>query len=306
MRAGPRASDPASPAGPRCPRSRSRPLPYLIWRRRLLIRLSPVSVAGSVRLGLVEQRDVIRGGGLEAVPHLPGGSAAPPPPPPAPAADPRPQPPRRSAQPAAAPPGRLMPAPALSGLAAAAAARPPPAPLRSRPDPQAGGAAGRASHPPWGSGLRWVRPPRGCPARFCFPVTSSLRTGLCRTGRPGSSSHPSPPGPGSSHGASLGSAPPGPAAGTALPAPGGTRRDRTDWGTLPPAGSPGPKMVGAASLRPRARCLFVFRAWRSQGPLGPGGVGQDGMGRQRGPPAPPGPPRLGGLCEAQVTVGLLQ
>lgn len=119
----------------------------LIWRRRLLIRLSPVSVAGSVRLGLVEQRDVIRGGGLEAVPHLPGGSAAPPPPPPAPAADPRPQPPRRSAQPAAAPPGRLMPAPALSGLAAAAAAQPPPAPLRSRPDPQAGG-GGRTGLPP--------------------------------------------------------------------------------------------------------------------------------------------------------------
>ncbi|KAL9845657.1 uncharacterized protein GJ701_007966 [Geothlypis trichas] len=132
-----------------------------------------------------------------------------------------------------------MPAPALSGLAAAA--RPPPAPLRSRPDPRAGGAAGRASHPPWGSGLRWVRPPRGCPARFCFPVTSSLRTGLCRTGRPGSSSHPSPPGPGSSRGASPGSAPPGPAAGTALPAPDGTRRDGTGWGTQPPAGLPRPQ-----------------------------------------------------------------
>ncbi|XP_072789061.1 uncharacterized protein [Taeniopygia guttata] len=156
-RSGPGRAAPRPPpaaAGPRSPRPCCRPLPYLIWRRRLLIRLSPVSVASSVRLGLVQQRDVIRGGGLEAVPHLPGGSAAPPSPPPAP--DPRPQPPRRSAQPAAAPPGRLMPAPALSGLAAAA--RPPPAPLRSRPDPRAGGAAGRASHPPWGSGLRWVRP----------------------------------------------------------------------------------------------------------------------------------------------------
>ncbi|XP_036262114.1 uncharacterized protein LOC118701547 [Molothrus ater] len=66
-----------------------------------------------------------------------------------------------------------MPAPALSGLAAAA--RPPPAPLRSRSDPRAGGAAGRASHPPWGSRLRGVHPPRGCPARFYFPVTSSPR-----------------------------------------------------------------------------------------------------------------------------------
>ncbi|KAM3668621.1 uncharacterized protein VK521_006212 [Ammospiza maritima maritima] len=238
VRAGPQRASPRPPpatARPRCPPPRCRPLPYLIWRRRLLIRLSPVSVASSVRLGLVEQRDVIRGGGLEAVPHLPGGSAAPPPPPAAP--DPRPQPPRRSAQPAAAPPGRLMPAPALSGLAA----RPPPAPLRCRADPRAGGAAGRASHPPWGSGLRWVRRPRSCPARFCFPVTSSLRTGLCRTGRPGSSSHPSPPGPRSSPGASPGSAPPGPAAGTAQPAPDGTRRDGTGWGTQPPAGLPRPQ-----------------------------------------------------------------
>lgn len=287
-RAAPRP--PAAAARPRCPRPRCRPLPYLIWRRRLLIRLSPVSVACSVRLGLVEQRDVIRGGGLEAVPHLPGGSAAPPPPPPAP--DPRPQPPRRSAQPAAAPPGRLMPAPALSGLAAAA--RPPPAPLRSRPDPRAGGAAGRASHPPWGSGLRWVRPPRGCPARFCFPVTSSLRTGLCRTGRPGSSSHPSPPGPGSSRGASPDSAPPGPAAGTALPAPDGTRRDGTDWGTQPPAGLPRPQN-GGSRFAPPPSAVFVCvpgmaepaaaRAWR-------GGTGRDGSGDPAAPtpqrPAQPG------------------
>lgn len=54
-------------------RGRLCPFPYLIWRRRLLIRLGPVPVAGSVRLGLVQQRDVIGGGRLEAVPHLPPG-----------------------------------------------------------------------------------------------------------------------------------------------------------------------------------------------------------------------------------------
>lgn len=45
---------------------------FLIWRRRLLIRLRPLAKAGPVRLRLVKQRDVIRGGGFEAVPHLPG------------------------------------------------------------------------------------------------------------------------------------------------------------------------------------------------------------------------------------------
>lgn len=87
-----------------------------------------------------------------------------------------------------------MPAPALSGLAAA---RPPPTSLRSRPDPRARGAAGLASHPPGGrrrgaASFGGVRPPRDSPAVFCFLVTSSLRTGLCRTGRSGSSSHSSP------------------------------------------------------------------------------------------------------------------
>lgn len=45
---------------------------FLIWRRRLLIRLRPLAKASAVGLRLVKQRDVIRGGGLEAVPHLPG------------------------------------------------------------------------------------------------------------------------------------------------------------------------------------------------------------------------------------------
>lgn len=44
---------------------------FLIWRRRLLVRLRPFAETSPVRLRLVEQRDVIRSGGLEAVPHLP-------------------------------------------------------------------------------------------------------------------------------------------------------------------------------------------------------------------------------------------
>lgn len=43
---------------------------FLIWRRRLLIRLRPLAKAGPVGLRLVKQGDVIRSGGLEAVPHL--------------------------------------------------------------------------------------------------------------------------------------------------------------------------------------------------------------------------------------------
>lgn len=145
----------------------------------------------------MEQRDVIRGGGLEAVPHFPPPRGAERPLRLLPSSRrraPHPQPPR-SAQPAAAPPGRLMPAsPALSGLAAA---RPPPRAARSPPR-----AVGRRDRAGLGSrpgaveqqGSGGVRPPRGSPAPFRFPVTGFLRTGLCRAGRPGSSSHSAPPG----------------------------------------------------------------------------------------------------------------
>lgn len=44
---------------------------FLIWRRRLLIRLCPFAKASPVRLRLVKQRDVIRSGRFEAIPHLP-------------------------------------------------------------------------------------------------------------------------------------------------------------------------------------------------------------------------------------------
>lgn len=44
---------------------------FLIWRRRLLVRFRPLAETSAVGLGLVKQGDVIRGGGLEAVPHLP-------------------------------------------------------------------------------------------------------------------------------------------------------------------------------------------------------------------------------------------
>jgi hypothetical protein len=54
------------------PHTRTHTLPSLIWRRRLLIRLRPLAKASPVGLGLVKQGDVIRGGGFEAVPHLPG------------------------------------------------------------------------------------------------------------------------------------------------------------------------------------------------------------------------------------------
>jgi len=45
---------------------------FLIWRRRLLIRLRPLAKTSPVGLRLVKQGDVIRSGGFEAVPHLPG------------------------------------------------------------------------------------------------------------------------------------------------------------------------------------------------------------------------------------------
>lgn len=45
---------------------------FLIWRRRLLIRLCPFAKTRPVGLRLVKQGDVIRSGGFEAVPHLPG------------------------------------------------------------------------------------------------------------------------------------------------------------------------------------------------------------------------------------------
>lgn len=58
---------------PRIPPDLSPPVlnRYLIWRRRLLIRFSPIPIAGPVRLGLVKQGNVIRGGGFQAIPHLP-------------------------------------------------------------------------------------------------------------------------------------------------------------------------------------------------------------------------------------------
>lgn len=45
---------------------------FLIWRRRLLIRLRPLAKTSPVGLRLVKQGDVIRSGGFEAVPHLLG------------------------------------------------------------------------------------------------------------------------------------------------------------------------------------------------------------------------------------------
>lgn len=44
---------------------------YLIWRRRLLIRFSPIPIAGPVRLGLVQQGNIIRSGRFQAISHLP-------------------------------------------------------------------------------------------------------------------------------------------------------------------------------------------------------------------------------------------
>lgn len=44
---------------------------YLIWRRRLLIRFSPIPVTGPVRLGLVQQGNIIRSGRFQAISHLP-------------------------------------------------------------------------------------------------------------------------------------------------------------------------------------------------------------------------------------------
>lgn len=150
----------------------------LIWRRWLLIRLSPVPVAGPVRLGLVEQRDVIRSWGLQAVPHLPpwargspsaassasSGTDRQPPP----AAAPRPQPPRRSAQPAAAPPGRLMPAPALKRLNSSSS----PAASRFAPQPP---------RPPSRGGRQdWPPTPRGGGVRQRAPVGSARPTAARR------------------------------------------------------------------------------------------------------------------------------
>lgn len=168
------------------------------------------------------------------------------------------------------------------------------APLRSRPDPRAGGAAGRASHPPWGSGLRWVRPPRGCPARFCFPVTSSLRTGLCRTGRPGSSSHPSlPAGPGQRPRGLAGLRAPRPRRGDSPARP---RRDEAGQDGLgDPAACwapPAPKWWEPLRSAPeRGVCLCSGHGGAS-GRSGP--AGRDGTGLQRGPPAHPTP--AGGVC----------
>lgn len=45
---------------------------FLIWRRRLLIRLCPLAKTRPIGLRLVKQGDVIRSGGFEAVPHLLG------------------------------------------------------------------------------------------------------------------------------------------------------------------------------------------------------------------------------------------
>lgn len=69
----PEAPSPAPappPLGPSHPLP-AHTLPYLIWRRRLLVRLRPFAETSPVGLRLVEQRDVIRSGGFEAVPHLP-------------------------------------------------------------------------------------------------------------------------------------------------------------------------------------------------------------------------------------------
>lgn len=44
---------------------------YLIWRRRLLIRFSPIPVAGPVRLGLMQQGNIIRSGRFQTISHLP-------------------------------------------------------------------------------------------------------------------------------------------------------------------------------------------------------------------------------------------
>lgn len=49
---------------------------FLVGRRRLLVGLGALAEAGAVRLRLVQQRDVVRGGGLEKVPHLLPGRAA--------------------------------------------------------------------------------------------------------------------------------------------------------------------------------------------------------------------------------------
>lgn len=228
-------------------------------------------------------------GDLRQFPIFPGGAQPPPPPPPAPAADPRPQPPRRSAQPAAAPPGRLMPAPALSGLAAAAA-RPPPAPLRSRPDPRAGGAAGRASHPPWGSGLRWVCPPRGLPVAVLLPGHQLPAHWALSHGPPWLLLSPLPAGPGEQPRGLAGlRAPLGPAAGTALPAPGGTRRDGTGWGTQAPADLPRPQNGGSRFAPPPERGVCLCSGHGGAGGRS-GPAGRDGTGTPPSPhhPALPG------------------
>lgn len=63
---------PGPASTPRTPSSPTHTLPYLIWRRRLLIRLRPLAKTSPVGLRLVKEGDVIRSGGFEAVPHLPG------------------------------------------------------------------------------------------------------------------------------------------------------------------------------------------------------------------------------------------
>lgn len=185
-----------------------------------------------------------------------------------------------------------MPAPALSGLAAARppSLLPPHAPQPPRPPAGQGRAGhGRARLPAPGGPGSWGaagaelgsarRPPRGSPALLCFLVTSSLRTGLCRTARPGSSSHSAPPGRDGSHKARFcPRAPPG-----ARPGPGGMRRGRAGRAPAPllPAGLgllPSPKMEGAAVLHLPGLCVCCVCF-----PGGRGGKGRPGTVRgQRG------------------------
>ncbi|XP_064285347.1 basic proline-rich protein-like [Passer domesticus] len=291
-RAAPRP--PAAAAGPRCPRPRCRPLPYLIWRRRLLIRLSPVSVASSVRLGLVEQRDVIRGGGLEAVPHLPGGSAAPPPPPPAP--DPRPQPPRRSAQPAAAPPGRLMPAPALSGLAAAA--RPPPAlaPQPPRPPSQGGGRTGLP--PPVGQRAPVGPPAPRLPGAVLLPGHQLPAHWALSHGPPWLLLSPLPAGPGEQPRGLAGLRAPRPRRGDSPARP--RRNEAGQDGLGDPAACwapPAPKWWEPLRSAPERGVCLCSGHGGAGGRSGP--AGRDRAGWQRDPRTTrPAPPRA--LCGAQA------
>lgn len=275
-RAAPRP--PPAPAGPRC-----RPLPYLIWRRRLLIRLSPVSVASSVRLGLVKQRDVIRGGGLEAVPHLPGGSAAPP------SASsrsgggsaPSASPPQRAARSRPAGEAHASPGPKrLSSSSSPAASR-----SAAAPTPEPGG---RQDGPPTprgaagsGGSARPAAARRGSASRSPAPCALGFvaRAALAPPLTPPRRAR------GSSSGVPLSSASPGPAAGTALPAPGGTRRNGTDWGNAAACRAPpAPKWwepLGPAPERGVCLCSGHGGAGGRSGPAGRGRTGQEAVGVSR-------------------------